>query len=90
MLRVTPGGNADGCERKGLAGKAICKTMKTKGHKVARLVIRDTRFMNGKSGDTPTPGVCRKSLQAIEKETMGCKKEGQERKRVRKPLKRTE
>ena len=27
----TPGGNADNDERKGLAGKAICMTMKTKG-----------------------------------------------------------
>jgi hypothetical protein len=27
----TRGGNADVCERKGLAGKAICKTMRTKG-----------------------------------------------------------
>ena len=28
---VTPGGNADVYQRKGLAGKAIRKTMKTKG-----------------------------------------------------------
>jgi len=27
----TPGGNADDCEAEGLAGKAIRKTMKTKG-----------------------------------------------------------
>jgi hypothetical protein len=31
----TPGGNADNDERKGLAGKAICKTMKTKGEQIA-------------------------------------------------------
>ena len=30
-----PGGNADNHERKGLAGKAICKTMKTKGEQIA-------------------------------------------------------
>src|SRR6267154_149921 len=30
-LGVHPGGNADVCEYKGLAGKAIRKTMKTKG-----------------------------------------------------------
>src|SRR5947209_916220 len=28
---MTPGGNADVYQSKGLAGKAICKTMKTKG-----------------------------------------------------------
>jgi hypothetical protein len=27
----TPGGNADRYQTKGVAGKAICKTMKTKG-----------------------------------------------------------
>jgi len=31
ILGVTPGGNADVSQSKGLAGKAICKTMKTKG-----------------------------------------------------------
>jgi len=31
----TPGGNADNDERNGLAGKAICKTMKTKGEQIA-------------------------------------------------------
>jgi hypothetical protein len=31
---VHPGGNADVCERKGLGGKAICKTMKTKGEQI--------------------------------------------------------
>jgi hypothetical protein len=30
-LRVTPGGNADGYQNKGLPGKAIRKNMKTKG-----------------------------------------------------------
>lgn len=28
-----PGGNADGCEKKGVAGRAIRKVMKTKGEK---------------------------------------------------------
>ena len=28
---MTPGGNADGCEKKGVTGKAIRKSMKTKG-----------------------------------------------------------
>jgi len=30
----TPVGNADGCERKGVAGKAIRKNMKTKGEAI--------------------------------------------------------
>jgi len=29
-----PGGNADVYQRKGIAGKAICKTMKTKGRQI--------------------------------------------------------
>jgi hypothetical protein len=32
--RVTPGGNADGYQNKGLAGKAIRNNMKTKGGKI--------------------------------------------------------
>jgi hypothetical protein len=31
---VTPGGNADGCENKGFAGKAIRNDMKAKGGKI--------------------------------------------------------
>jgi hypothetical protein len=32
--RVTPGGNADGCENEGVGGEAIGKSMKTKGGKI--------------------------------------------------------
>ena len=31
---MTPGGNADGCEKKGVTGKAIRKSMKTKGRQI--------------------------------------------------------
>jgi hypothetical protein len=37
--------------------------------------------------DPYTPGVLQKSLQALENKGWECEKEGQERKRVRKPLK---
>jgi hypothetical protein len=44
--------------------------------------------VNDKEKRYPIPPVfCKKSLQAIENKGWGCKKEGQERKRVRKPLK---
>ena len=50
----TPGGNADGYQNKGVAGKAICKTMKTKGR-------QKKANDNAKSGDVAevphTPGV---------------------------------
>src|SRR6266481_6290635 len=49
-----PGGNADGYQNKGVAGKAICKTMKTKGR-------QKKANDNAKSGDVAevphTPGV---------------------------------
>src|SRR5216684_4356 len=32
--RVTPSGNADGCEKKGVAGKAIRKSMKAKDRQI--------------------------------------------------------
>jgi hypothetical protein len=35
-----PGGNADGCENKGVAEKAIRKFMKTKGRQKSALFIR--------------------------------------------------
>ena len=35
-----PGGNADGYQNKGFAGKAIRKTMKTKGRQTGALFIR--------------------------------------------------
>ncbi len=34
-MTPTPPGNSDGYQNKGLAGKAICKTMKTKGEQFA-------------------------------------------------------
>jgi hypothetical protein len=44
------GGNADGCEKKGVAGKGICKNMKTK---------EQWRVASGEieRGDPHTPGV---------------------------------
>jgi hypothetical protein len=36
----TPGGNADGYQNKGFAGKGIRKTMKTKGRQTGALFIR--------------------------------------------------
>jgi hypothetical protein len=37
MGRATPLGNADGYQNKGVAGKAIRKTMKTKGKQIGSL-----------------------------------------------------
>jgi len=44
----TPGGNADRCEKKGVAGKAIRKTMKTKGRQNDALFIRKLTAWEGR------------------------------------------
>src|SRR5258705_96198 len=76
----TPRGNADNYQNKGVARKAICKTMKTKGAQFD--VLRRYTEAEG----TPPPVFCTKSPQAIEKKGRESQKERQERKRVRKRL----
>ena len=52
----TPGGNADGYQNKRVAGKAICKTMKTKGEQTG--LLRRCAAAEGH----PTPGVLAKEF----------------------------
>jgi hypothetical protein len=47
----TPPGNADGCETKGLMGKAIRIVMKTKGDGKWRVVSDEWREKAGRAGD---------------------------------------
>ena len=56
-----PLGNSDGYQNKGLAGKAICKTMKTKGEQFA------LRMKHAQSeGYPPPPVFAKKSPQTVE------------------------
>jgi len=47
LLHPTPGGNSDLYQYKGFAGKAICKTMKTKASKTggSESIARKSRLM---------------------------------------------
>ena len=51
-----PGGNADDYQNKRVAGKAICKTMKTKGEQID--LLRSCAAVEGH----PTPGVLAKEF----------------------------
>jgi hypothetical protein len=60
----TPRGNADQCENKGVAGKAIRKNMKTKDEEEPWTCHRDTE---APSWEIPPPPVfCRKSLDLLD------------------------
>jgi len=48
------GGNADRCEYKGVAGKAICKTMKTKGEQKPLISIQAAPRTGRHTGSEPT------------------------------------
>jgi len=69
-------GNSDGYQNKGLAGKAICKTMKTKGEQFA------PRMKHAQSeGYPPPPVFAKKSPQTVKKRHER-QKTRKERKRV--------
>jgi hypothetical protein len=65
---VTPQGNADGCENKGLAEKAIRKNMKTKGEQKPRLKLEGLNV--GTSG--PKRNQVQRLQLGAEKEAGSC------------------
>jgi hypothetical protein len=85
----TPPSNADGCENKGVAGKAIRKTMKTKGGQNgdgvtnlqtgSRKRVRKLLIPGGAFGEAPPTRVFwQKRLQAIENKGRESQKENKE------------
>src|SRR5882762_1090788 len=75
-----PGGNADDCQNKGVARKAIRKTIK---QRASNLMCCEAK--HSPTG-TPPRVFCTKSRQAIEKKRRDLQKERQERIRARKFL----
>jgi hypothetical protein len=79
-----PPGNADGCERKGVAGKAIRNSMKTKGEQKTKagdntetqsaLSVAEVRRPRVSSKKTHAhPGILKKRLQVIENKGLALK-----------------
>jgi len=63
-MHPTPGGNADNSETKGLAGKAICNTMKTKGGQKRKNPGQEC--CGEVAQRTSTPVVLQKNLELLE------------------------